>query len=716
MGLVFISNAQAQVRHVVFDLDATLIQGIPSSKTDDVKKADVFQVKDGRTYSYVVRPHAKEIIQRLIARDRLIVHIASDLPQARTDLILSSIKIFSATLKETIEQGLGEIHYLNQNKLDLKTVALDPKQVLFISSKNVNKAEPEDQTIFLGQFQYYFDSYKLAQAEEAALAKAGHLAAHAAYLPKDEDSFDQERHKLAKAYLAALQGLEDADFKSGFDARFNSPNSLETALKSAGNKYDTLIYELTDKSCVKTDLLKYTSVLSPLLTCAERLKLPLTWKGESCVYQNINGEGVLTLNPPECVKRLPVDYYWSGIEKENCQAFAQGRPKLRVPTDKCSNKHALWDSKKQIYHVLEAFSGMENMTVEQIIRTRLDHTPKFSLAYYDPAPQRLKGVSFPRNGALLWRGMDPVQYDLTDAVRAMLGDSSANVESKAFTRIKSLLMGKTNVFPGVDIGSYAASEIKKHKFTPYSEKDASLIAEKIIDGYFFTIGSEAVKKSFLDYWSISYVDWNPWGIFSSIAPAICHTYNKSVLLSFRESGAQRSSDLNYYNYVENGSWKGGFGSGHHGDSGEFITPGHIEAQDVQGFFLIDPSTPRIHTALLKFNASGQSFIAGVEDYEGGCLVFEETDMSIRECEYTEDAVLVTDTEAPVAPSTKKVSAQFVLKLCAKDAPCDLNESIARNLGLGEGARPALNWIKRLQGLNLNGMLPRIFLNAGESLP
>lgn len=706
---LFAISASAQVRHVVFDLDSTLVQGIPASKVSDVKQTEVLVIDVGRKYSYVVRPHAKEIIQKLIAEDRIIAHISSDLPQAHTDAILNAVTIHGSNLKTVIERALGKVLYSGDKPVALKEISTDVENTVFITSKTGSVSDPASQTMLLGEYQYYFDTYKLAQAEIASLTAAGYIASHQAHLPASEDVFDREHNKLAMAYLAILTSLGADDYAKSALKEFNSPIMLANAQTIAQNNYNPLLYSLQDRACSKKDLIAGTTTPANTMECVEYFHFDLAWDGDICSYFTDQGIALASLSIEECVRKLPVESLWKGKSKDQCFAFAQGEPKLKLADESCAKRHAIYDAKKKFYLVIDHFDGMEALSPQEIIKHHLEYEPKFSLTYYDPPSKRVSGVSFPRNGQLLWRAMDSVQFDREQAIRAMFGDRSSNVESKAFTHLKALLTGRTSPFPGIALDGEIQTELNKVKADiPFSETKASNLTKKIFDKYFLSLPADEVKNYFLDYWSVGYADWNPWGIFSSISPAVCYTYNKDVLVSFKEQ-KQRSSDLNFWNYSVNSSWKGGYGSGHHGDTGEFITPGHVEGRDIIGYFETVPVVKKVRLALLKVSYKGAEYIAGVlNPQDSNCLTVDEKKLSIKTCDFTQDFAQVTNMEAGVSPSRSAVSADFIIKLCADEATCDVDSDLADRLGLGENQAPSLPWANDLKKISVNGMRPKVF--------
>ncbi|MBJ00676.1 MAG: hypothetical protein CME67_05540 [Halobacteriovoraceae bacterium] len=700
----------AQVRHVVFDLDSTLIQGIPGSKQSLVKQAQLFQVNDGRAYTYVVRTHAKEVIERLIGNDNFIVHIASDLPKTRTDLILNKIQIHSTPLKTVIEDGLGSIIY--SNSVSLKKITSDLNNSIYITSKAANGAIPAENTLYLGQYQYYFDTYAIAQSEIQSLKKAGYFSNHQQYLPTSQDSFDKEKDKLAVTYLSLLLSVKKRDFTDNVRSEYSDANTFANARLVAQNSYQPTIFKVKNGRCISQDITTGNTSRATRLECAQALNFPLNWTSNSCAYSQADGTVYLELQLDECVQKLATKSYWKGSKQNSCFAFAQGQPRLEIDSSNCSNTHAIFDKKKNGYSFIAYFSGMEDLTEDQIIKERLEYKPKFSIAHHDPDVRVISSTVFPRNGKYLWRAMNTDQYTKFDAIKAMFGNSAANVESKVFSKLKMKLMGKSSPFPLLGMGSYIDSELSKaSKEIPLTEVEASSRAKKIMDGHFFSLPFSTLESQSLNRWSPAYLDWNPWLVFSSISPAICYLYNKEVLVSFKEED-KRSLDLTYYNYVLNGAWRGGYGSAAHSDTGEFITPGHIDAKDIKGFFKTNPLNSSVELGLLKFSYKKKTYIAGLVNPSGAnCFVMNDFYDSIRECNYTKSALYVQDTEDGVKISDRTFPADFVIALCDEGEKCSIEKELADRLELETNPAPSLMWGKSLGNITINGKVPKVFYSA-----
>lgn len=709
----------AQTKHIVLDLDSTLVQGIPRYKLRSIKKTYTFSIRDGRWYNYALRPHLVSLIKGLSSQPNTQLHIASDLAQSLTYGILKEIEIDGTALKDVIEKANGSI--FTDSPLDLSPLSPSSQDVIFITSKPERLAQVSGEGLSLGQYQYYFDDYSEAQSEIASLTAKGDFQKHQKYLPPGQDEFDNEYHKLARLYLAALRSLKKADFASTLKTELAASQTLDDAISFAENNYQNIVFRINGKSCNKLDIIavQNTVTQAPMQECVDALDLPLRWNDKSCAYVDRNSNEVLTLDPSKCVAKLPVEHYWNGPKKDQCSAFAKGNfqagPKAVVADANCGAKHAIYDAKKDIYHSLSYFTGLENLSIAQILRDHLGFKPIFSLAYYDPQQQNISGVNFPRNNEYLWRGMDKAQFDLPQAVRAMLGDDSSNIESKAFTHIKLSLMQNYSPFSSIVLGAGIDAQIAAQSSSSLSEAKAVEKTKKILDAHFLGLGATTIINQFLNYWSPAYADWNHWGVFTSIAPAISFSYAKSIFVSIREK-KPRSSDLNYYNYVTNSSWKGGFGSGHHGDTGEFIAPGHIQSEDISGYFETD-ALNRTKVAFLKFERQGESYIAGIDSPKEKCLVYDKSSTSIKGCAYTQNYSMVTNTESGVRPAHTSYPAHFIIKLCKDSQTCSIDKSLAKSLGLPVYANAQrgnkLYWLDRIKNINIKGLRPKVFTDTKE---
>lgn len=353
------------------------------------------------------------------------------------------------------------------------------------------------------------------------------------------------------------------------------------------------------------------------------------------------------------------------------------------------------------------FEGMEYLTPPTISEWSLDYNIKFSLNSYNQKPLVIKGTQFPRTGHHLWRAMGTSQYDYIKAISAIFGDNTANIESKTFSHLKFLLMGKSSPFENLEMpGSIKRDFHWLESGIPYTQNEAIIHTKHILDNYFLNRTTQQNHKALMNYKSNSYVDWNPRAVFSTIAPIICHMYSKPILVSFKEKKL-RSADLNYYNYIENGQWLQNTA-----DTAEFLTPSHIEAEDVTAVFGIN--NEKITIAFMKVEFAGEIYVVGVRNPNTFCLVVSESDQTIRTCQTAEYWDNVDNTVPPVVATSTKVAANFIIKLCPTNRRCSISKDLMEKLDFKETKeRLSDDFMEGLKAVGTSGKVAKVFYNSND---
>lgn len=228
----------------------------------------------------------------------------------------------------------------------------------------------------------------------------------------------------------------------------------------------------------------------------------------------------------------------------------------------------------------------------------------FSFVPYAPSATSFNGVSFPRNAAISYRGVEPKLYSFEDAMAAIFGDSTRNIESMMMSAIKLRLMGKLDD----DENSYLKYKTKGdwwrrdlndkkiedviedtiNKNGGYLNEDRAVALAKdlINQAYFHQKKLDQTGDSYrtitervIDYESVNYSDFPRDVVFTAFYQRTASIYGAGILVLQEDKSHPRALDLTFWNYVANGEWKGG------ADAGEFIFPGYVDASEVIGYEL-----------------------------------------------------------------------------------------------------------------------------------
>lgn len=334
---------------------------------------------------------------------------------------------------------------------------------------------------------------------------------------------------------------------------------------------------------------------------------------------------------------------------------------------------------------------------------KYNYIPQFSLDKYNASPSIINGTSFPRRGEYLWRAMGTGQYDIPKAIMAMFGDDNQNIESKLFTYMKLRLTNKKSPFLFLNIPedikkSLESYLLKKHHYT---EKEASLICEEILDKFYLNKKDKENIDNFINYNSDHYINWNRGAVFSAITPLTSYKYKKPIMVSIKED-IKRSVDINYWNFVNNSFW-----SKNKFDIGEFITPGHIEASSVQAVFKIKKSTIKI--AFMKTSYENETYILGFISPKTNCLIRDEIDKKIYGCKFLKrKRHRASYTNSPMRPNSDLKKPNFILKLCNIKSTCSIKESLLSYFEIKSDKRLSSSLTKVIQNINIDNNQVKIF--------
>lgn len=211
----------------------------------------------------------------------------------------------------------------------------------------------------------------------------------------------------------------------------------------------------------------------------------------------------------------------------------------------------------------------------------------FGLNLYEmsPSPTSINGIDLPRNRYDLYRGMSDEQMDYRQAVQAMLGDKTKNVESPVFTVVRQKLMGLKSspleklrgVIPEMEFYGLNEAIQRYNKKKINDESKAFKAADEMMSSL---IWPDIARDTVIDYGSAYRSDWPRSFVYSTAYVEIAKIYGPNVLI-FNENSNRRSLDLNYWNKKNNGYWVHTNLS--FPDKGEFLSPFYIPGESIIGF-------------------------------------------------------------------------------------------------------------------------------------
>lgn len=323
----------------------------------------------------------------------------------------------------------------------------------------------------------------------------------------------------------------------------------------------------------------------------------------------------------------------------------------------------------------------------------------FDFSSYSPSPRQIDGESYPRNSRLLYRGMTEGQFGPKKAIRAMLGDKSAHIESLYFTTIKKRLEGERfSLSVRLDRETEKAIQ-RARKDGDLMPLEASAIAQKISDQRFSELADRGLLDDYyFDYRSGSFIDWPNDVVYSSLIQPAAGTYGYQMAVIKETS--PRSLDMNFFNYVENGLWHV-----YTRDVGEFVSSGYIASEDIIGYQLRDPNGHkgwhRIETFLVKRSDANGPYI---EVYSGlhpkyqtlsSCMSLNEK-KEVVHCDYRPGSIALT----PPKNTDYAGALVGVLAICKNKRACEGRFKTAPinriNEALDEDIERALNELEIIE--------------------
>lgn len=204
-----------------------------------------------------------------------------------------------------------------------------------------------------------------------------------------------------------------------------------------------------------------------------------------------------------------------------------------------------------------------------------------------PKAQTIDGTIFPRNHLTLYRGINAAQADYGRAVKAMLGDRLANIETPIFFTVKQVLMGK----PATLLSTFSdiATEYHGLNLQPLVDRETRIHGENMSEAKAVESTKKILSQAYsqnwarthaIDYTSSERIDFPRAFSYSTVYVEVAKIYSPHIII-YDESDNKRSLDVNYWNKVNNGHWVHTNLS--YPDRGEFLTPFIIPYNQVTGY-------------------------------------------------------------------------------------------------------------------------------------
>lgn len=380
VGLFASFASEAQIKHVVLDLENVLIQQIPYQNYKSFKeKSQLIQARiDGNYLSYYVHLGGKELLNRLVERKDLTVHVASDKTLRQTQTILD---VIDDKFRGKLEAAKGKILTAENKKrdqVDLELISDNINEVVFITHDpkklltNLFKKQT-GRALDLGPAFYKYESWEDSQVGAKA---AGEKKSD--FFPKSYESWRFESYKLPilanvlkrspvaitiEAFKDAIKRDVEKQIKFG-SAILKGDKTAVSWTTSFGKLNGCESYDLIDEKILET---------LPVSKCMAFLPNTVEWQKEllkdtikACVVKSEDGKSSASLPVADCITDK-VKSYWTGKEQRTCSYYTDKLELISAAPEKnCDEQHLIEDPKTKQRIIFKAFDGMDKLSVKDL--------------------------------------------------------------------------------------------------------------------------------------------------------------------------------------------------------------------------------------------------------------------------------------------------------------------------------------------------------------
>ena len=348
-----------------------------------------------------------------------------------------------------------------------------------------------------------------------------------------------------------------------------------------------------------------------------------------------------------------------------------------------------------------------------------------TISHLNEQKQIIDGIEYPRINETKYRGVEPIQMDRNKAIKAMLGDENANIESILFSAVKLKLMNEdvpfislvVNIFVDRNLSREINKAVSKNNNRYFNEKDASQKALTIIEESIQKhIWKKGFLRSYVDYKSYSLELWAKEVIFSTVYLEVANIYSKDIVV-LEDSKNNQMLDLNYWNKINNGSWV--FTVHPWVDKGEFITPIYISNDKVVGFKQYESKW--LSHQIYQDLQNNLSYAYFKDDNKKEILIFDGTNKKGQQQAIVKENGIYyyaysrfseyADVPKQLAVSKDKANIIGIIKLCPKTSPCTLYNSAFGVYPKSSKTVPG-SVINSIASININNHSPKVFYYNG----
>ncbi|MFZ4713748.1 MAG: NIF family HAD-type phosphatase [Bacteriovoracaceae bacterium] len=386
-----------QVKHIVFDIEGTLVQGIPEKNFNRFQaKSQMISVKTDRNYYYYIYPYVSYLLNYLQANDDVVVHFATSKSAKWATQVLAAINLpkpHYASLSNYLESNtvnklLTDVD-LAGGKFNLKKITSDLKNVIFITAvKDQLPVAQKGNELFIGTSLYYFEQFETLEADREAMKKETYWDQHKAFFAKSEKEWTLDQNKIVVIYqwlkeakvlttgnlTASLKTVAEdkPDFykKGKVVASYNFQESV-TSWKMNGTKDKILgcgVYSpFKDSFTGDLPLANCLSLYSTVL----RFQVDVPTKSiTGCkLVDEAHNAFIEKRELKECLEKSDeISYYWIGKKRDNCYSYYQTSYKIKKEADElCGDDYMVSEGGKDVIKKLYFVDGKLVDGVGQIL-------------------------------------------------------------------------------------------------------------------------------------------------------------------------------------------------------------------------------------------------------------------------------------------------------------------------------------------------------------
>jgi hypothetical protein len=425
-------TAWSQVKHLVFNIEGTLVQAIPARNYEAFSNKDqMIKVEVGsKTRYYYIYPNVSYLLHYLQNKNPYVIHFMTNQNNEWAQTVLKAItlpKPIQASLWDyLVNSNLNKLFTdVTKNTLDLKLITSDLKNVTLITTfPDLLLPEQKANEFLLSQSFYYFETWAQAQAE---LNK--NEAATKIHLPQTEEEWLTEQNKMAyifqilqdskaaksKNLLADLQrltlnpvamtqrGLSVARYKFEEKVQLFKYNADNTKVIGCGifdPLLDKFIQDIDLNKCLNHFSIKYSYRFNQA-----------AYKVETCEMRD-EATGAFIKEAKDMSKcfegsKSNIKYYWAGKARLSCGAYLNDMFLQMAPDKNCSFYHLLEVNGKRTVSVFFEVNGELTSMIPEIF----DLSPGQTLpaTIYDSYDSKVVGLSL-----IQWIILNREKSDLTE--------------------------------------------------------------------------------------------------------------------------------------------------------------------------------------------------------------------------------------------------------------------------------------------------------------